>query len=77
MNEELSHHREGVEEEVAGEGSPEWSERSERNGGEPSPATRPPQVPGFAGIRSRRTAWHGRCFAVARQRSVTEGTWTR
>ena len=43
MSEELSVHWERLEEEVAGEGSLEWSERSERNGSEPSPATRPPQ----------------------------------
>ena len=43
MNEELSHHREGVEEDSAGEGSLECSERSERNGSEPSPATRSPE----------------------------------
>ena len=38
MNEELSDHRQGVEEDPAGEGSLECSERSERNGSEPSPA---------------------------------------
>jgi len=40
MNEELRENREGVEENLAGEGSLEWSERSERNGSEPSPASR-------------------------------------
>jgi transposase InsO family protein len=41
MNEELGLPREGVEEQNAGEGSLEWSERSERNGSEPSPASPP------------------------------------
>ena len=37
MNEELGYHREREEENPGGEGSLEWSERSERNGSEPSP----------------------------------------
>ena len=43
MNEEWSYQWEGVEENPAGEGSLEWSERSERNGSEPSPASPTPE----------------------------------
>ena len=43
MNEELSCHREGVEEDSAGAGSLERSERSERSGSEPAPASQSPE----------------------------------
>jgi transposase InsO family protein len=43
MNEELGYQREREEENPGGEGSLEWSERSERNGSEPSPPTRSPE----------------------------------